>query len=164
MQQASEQPAALEREKERGRLSTTTFTTISAQPQEDPNTKLKTSQVQEKTFKSTRVSSDTKEEETVVTQELKRHTRHQPPQPQPPSPPQPQPQPQLPHPKVGDVIVATEAQVFDSETGFSNRRVADRLLSSPWCPQSWDEDGAVMVSSGGFPFFRTPTVETTTVV
>lgn len=59
-------------------VSATTVTTISAQSHEDPTTKLKTSQVQEKTFTSTRLTSDTTQEETVVTQEVQRHTRSTP--------------------------------------------------------------------------------------
>ncbi|XP_069995290.1 band 4.1-like protein 3 isoform X20 [Penaeus vannamei] len=64
-----------EGEGEKPHVVATTVTTITAQSMEDKSTKERTQQVQEKTFASTTMTTGTTQEQTVVTQEVKKQSR-----------------------------------------------------------------------------------------
>ncbi|XP_063607287.1 protein 4.1 homolog isoform X14 [Penaeus indicus] len=145
-----------EGEGEKPHVVATTVTTITAQSMEDKSTKERTQQVQEKTFASTTMTTGTTQEQTVVTQEVKKQSRSI-----------------VPQDAVAidkqDGIVPTEAQMFDasgvdtSTMSVETPPVVETELRkvSVLGGELIDEENAEVISSQAITS-RTRTVETIT--
>ncbi|XP_069995297.1 band 4.1-like protein 3 isoform X26 [Penaeus vannamei] len=145
-----------EGEGEKPHVVATTVTTITAQSMEDKSTKERTQQVQEKTFASTTMTTGTTQEQTVVTQEVKKQSRSIAPQDAAAIDKQ-------------DGIVPTEAQMFDasgvdtSTMSVETPPVVETELRkvSVLGGELIDEENAEVISSQAITS-RTRTVETIT--